>query len=44
MNMDSPSITKFRDLVELKDFKAPTKKEYLRCVRRLGLLLPCRPP
>jgi len=33
---DPASITKFRELVELKDFKPPTKKEYVRCLRRLG--------
>jgi len=36
MNIDSPSITKFGQLVELKDFKGPTKKEYVRYVRRLS--------
>ena len=34
--LDYPSITKFRDLVELKDFRPPTKKEYVRYVRKLG--------
>ncbi len=29
-----PSITKFQQFVELKDFRPPTKKEYLRYVRR----------
>lgn len=36
MNIDYPSITTFKNLVELKDFKPPTKKEYVRCVRRLA--------
>jgi site-specific recombinase XerD len=36
MNIDYPSIAKFRQLVELKDFKPPTRKEYVRYVRRLA--------
>jgi hypothetical protein len=36
MNIDYPSITKFRDLVELKDFQPATKKEYVRYLRRLA--------
>lgn len=40
---DHPSITKFRDLVELKDFRPPTKKEYVRYVRRLGDHFQCDP-
>lgn len=36
MNIDHPSVQKFSQLVELKDFKPPTKKEYVRCVRRLS--------
>ena len=36
MNTDYPSIAKFQQLVELKDFKPPTKKEYVRYVRRLA--------
>ena len=31
-----PSITQFQQLVELKDYKPPTKKEYLRCLRKLA--------
>ena len=34
MNIDYPSIAKFQQLVELKDFKPPTRKEYVRYVRR----------
>lgn len=40
---DHPSITKFRQLVELKDFRPPTKKEYVRYVRRLGDHFQCDP-
>src|SRR5690349_16876347 len=36
MKTDYPSIQKFRELVELKDFKPPTRKEYVRYVRRLA--------
>jgi integrase/recombinase XerD len=37
------SITKFTAFVELKDFRAPTKKEYVRYVRRLGDHYQCDP-
>lgn len=43
MNIDGPSLTKFRQLVELKDFKPPTKKEYVRYVRRLSDHFHCDP-
>lgn len=33
---NSPSLAKFAAFVELKDFRAPTKKEYVRYVRKLG--------
>lgn len=33
---DHPSIAKFTAFVQLKDFRGPTKKEYIRYVRRLG--------
>ena len=36
MKIDYASIAKFQQLVELKDFKGPTKKEYVRYVRRLA--------
>jgi site-specific recombinase XerD len=36
MNPDYSSIIRFREFVELKDFKPPTKKEYVRYVRRLA--------
>ena len=31
-----PSITKFQQFVELKDYRPPTKKEYVRYVRKLA--------
>ena len=31
-----PSITQFQQFVELKDFRPPTKKEYVRYVRKLA--------
>lgn len=43
MNIDSPSVAKFIALVELKDFKPPTKKEYVRYVRRLADHFQCDP-
>lgn len=39
----SPSLTKFAAFVELKDFRAPTKKEYVRYVRKLGEHFQCDP-
>lgn len=38
-----PSITKFSAFVQLKDFRDPTKKEYIRYVRRLGDHFQCDP-
>ena len=40
---DHPSIAKFTAFVQLKDFRAPTKKEYVRYVRRLGDHYQCDP-
>ena len=37
------SITKFTAFVQLKDFRAPTKKEYVRYVRRLADHYRCDP-
>ena len=34
--INSPSIAKFTAFVELKDFRGPTKKEYVRYLCRLG--------
>jgi site-specific recombinase XerD len=41
--IDTPSISKFAAFVQLKDFRAPTKKEYVRYVRRLGDHYQCDP-
>ncbi len=43
MNSDCSSITKFHQLVEPKDFKPATKKEYVRYVRRLSDRFQCDP-
>ena len=40
---DHPSIAKFTAFVQLKDFRGPTKKEYVRYVRRLGDHFQCDP-
>ncbi len=36
-----PSITKFQQLVELKDYRKLTKKEYVRYVRKLAEHFQC---
>jgi len=38
-----PSITKFAAFVQLKDFRGPTKKEYVRYVRKCGEHHQCDP-
>ncbi len=38
-----PSITQFQQHVELKDYRAPTKKEYVRYVRKLAEHFQCDP-
>jgi integrase len=38
-----PSITKFAAFVQLKDFRGPTKKEYVRYVRKCGAHFGCDP-
>ena len=43
MNIDYPSLTRFREFVELKDFKPPTRQEYVRYVRRLADHCQCDP-
>ena len=35
-NYPYPSIAKFADLVQLKDYRPPTKKEYVRYLLRLA--------
>ena len=37
------SITQFQQLVELKDYREPTKKEYVRYVRKLAEHFQCDP-
>jgi len=38
-----PSLTKFTDFVQLKDYRQPTKDEYVRYVRKLGEHFQCDP-
>jgi integrase/recombinase XerD len=38
-----PSIVKFQELVELKDYRPPTKKEYVRYIRKLAEHFQCDP-
>ena len=38
-----PSITKFQQFVELKDYRPPTKKEYVRYVRKCAEHFGCDP-
>jgi integrase/recombinase XerD len=38
-----PSLTKFTAFVQLKDFRGPTKKEYVRYVRKCGEHFHCDP-
>lgn len=38
-----PSITKFAAFVQLKDFRGPTQKEYVRYVRKCGEHFQCDP-
>ena len=42
-NPTYPSIEQFRAFVELKDFRPPTKKEYVRYVRKLAEHFQCDP-
>jgi len=43
INTTYPSILQFQQLVELKDYRAPTKKEYVRYVRKLAEHFQCDP-
>ena len=43
MHINYPSITQFQQLVELKDYRPPTKKEYVRNVRKLAEHFQCDP-
>ena len=42
-NHTYPSIAKFQQFVELKDYRPPTKKEYVRYVRKLAEHFGCDP-
>jgi integrase/recombinase XerD len=42
-NYTHPSILNFKQLVELKDYRPPTKKEYVRCVWKLAEHFDCDP-
>src|SRR6185436_11702525 len=43
MHNTYPSITKFQQFVELKDFRPPTKMEYVRYVRKCAEHFKCDP-
>jgi integrase/recombinase XerD len=43
MNTCPPSITQFKQLVELKDYRPPTKVSYVRCLWRLAEHFDCDP-
>jgi len=43
MKIHYPSITQFQAFVELKDYRPPTKKEYVRYVRRCAEHFHCDP-
>jgi len=43
MNIHYPSISQFKQFVELKDYRAPTKKEYVRNVCKLAEHFQCDP-
>ena len=43
MNIEHSSIQKFQQFVELKDFRPPTKKEYVRYVRKCAEHFACDP-
>ena len=36
LKLTHPSLAKFSDFVQLKDYRQPTKDEYVRYVRKLG--------
>ena len=42
-HINYPSITQFQQLVELKDYREPTKKEYVRYIRKLAEHFQCDP-
>jgi integrase len=43
IHSNPPSLAKFAAFVELKDFRGPTKKEYVRYLRKVGEHFQCDP-
>lgn len=43
LKLTHPSLAKFSDFVQLKDYRQPTKDEYVRYVRKLGEYYQCDP-
>src|SRR5438093_4714306 len=43
MKLNYPSISQFQQFVELKDYRPPTKKEYVRYIRKLAEHFQCDP-
>ena len=43
MKIHYPSISQFQQFVELKDYRPPTKKEYVRNVCKLAEHFQCDP-
>src|ERR1700687_1618122 len=43
MKLNYPSITQYQQLVQLKDYRPPTKKEYVRYVCKLAEHFQCDP-
>jgi integrase len=43
LKLSYPSLAKFHDFVQLKDYRPPTKDEYVRYVRKLGEHYQCDP-
>ena len=43
LKLTHPSLAKFSDFVQLKDYRQPTKDEYVRYVRKLGEHYQCDP-
>jgi hypothetical protein len=43
MNNYPPSIARFKQLVELKDYRPTTKASYVRCLWRLAEHFDCDP-
>ncbi|MGD0411079.1 MAG: hypothetical protein ABSC18_05195 [Verrucomicrobiota bacterium] len=43
MHITYASVAQFQHLVELKDYRQPTKKEHMRYVRKLAAHFQCDP-